>query len=511
MTLRVVTLPLVAILATALWPAARGDDPPNLTATGHRIGGQPGALPYAASEVDALRAAVDALGASYAPRTRHRDESGHARFTNRLVLEDSPYLLQHAHNPVDWYPWGDAAFELAERLGRPVFLSVGYSTCHWCHVMEEESFEDLEIARFLNENFVAIKVDRERRPDVDAVYMEAVRLMTRNGGWPMTVILRADRRPVFGGTYFPPRDGPRGPGLLGILQQLVKVFREEPERVEERATIIADALRRQATSTAGRTVPGVDAVVSHVDRLRASFDPANAGFDSAPKFPQPCRLDLLLRYQRRAGDLRVQSMVARTLAAMANGGIHDHVGSGFHRYSTDAQWLVPHFEKMLYDNAQLAVTYTDAYRVEPHDGAKRIATSILEFVLRDLTSPEGGFYSATDADSIGPSGEREEGYYYTWTPEEVRAVLTGRELDAFLSHHPLTESGNFEGRNILHVTRSRTESARAIGEARPEFELLLDRAYTKLRARRAERPRPLLDDKIITGWNGLTITALARA
>jgi hypothetical protein len=430
------------------------------------------------------------------PRTRHRD-GDRPRFANRLALESSPYLRQHAHNPVDWRPWGDEAFEEARRTGRPVFLSVGYSTCHWCHVMEEESFEDEEVARFLNEHYLAVKVDREERPDVDAVYMAAVQALTGRGGWPMSVWLDADRRPFFGGTYFPARDGDRGVGrgFLSLLRELAEIHRAEPGRVATAADAITRAVRAAMDGGAGGgAVPGTAVVDAAVAQLRRAFDPVHGGLRGAPKFPSSLPVRLLLRHHRRTGDARSLEMAVRSLERMAAGGIHDQVGGGFHRYAVDGEWLVPHFEKMLYDNALLALAYAEAWQVTGRADLARVARTTLDYVLREMTSPEGGFWSATDADSEG-----EEGRFFVWEEREIRDLL-GPGAGDFLRHYGVTPEGNFEGRNVLHVPRPDEAAWGALAGAREI-----------LRLARERRPRPLLDDKVLAAWNGLMISAMAFA
>ncbi len=487
-------------------------EPTGATSTSHNSGGQPGAIEYSDALKKQVVDAIQAKGSDYEPRTRHKSSDGKALYTNRLILENSPYLLQHAHNPVDWHPWGDEAFEIAKKLGRPVLMSVGYTTCHWCHVMEEESFEDAEIAQFINENYIAIKVDRERRPDVDAIYMDAVRMMTRRGGWPMTVLMDPERKPFFGGTYFPARDGDRGApaGFLTIITELNKIYKDDPERITQATRQITEQLLKQAASLKPESVPSSAAIETHVTQMKSVFDSKDGGFGRAPKFPRPATLDLLFRYHRRTGDDNALHMATHTLDKMADGGIYDQVGSGFHRYSVDAIWLVPHFEKMLYDNAQLVSVYLDAYQITQHAKAARVARDVLDYVLREMTSPTGGFYSATDADSKRPDGHTEEGWFFTWTIVEILGVLSGKEFAAFSAHHRLSNSGNFEGRNILHVTKTRDASAQQLGIDRAEFDRNLASAYHLLYQSRESRPKPILDDKVLVAWNALMISAAAK-
>src|SRR6185312_14951466 len=452
-----------------------------------------------------LRAALAAKGPAYRPRTHHLNPDGSPRYTNRLILEASPYLLQHAHNPVNWYPWGDEAFARAKREGKPIFLSVGYSTCHWCHVMEAESFEDQEIARYLNEHYVAIKVDREERPDIDAVYMSAVQSLTGSGGWPMSVWLTAERTPFFGGTYFPPRDGARGArrGLLSLLAELATAYRADPGRIVSEAGKLASAVRQDLggpsssplASTGVDSVPDGAVIPALVRQLGRGFDEVNGGLRGAPKFPSSLPVRLLLRDYRRTGDAEALRMATVTLEKMAAGGINDQIGGGFHRYSTDERWLVPHFEKMLYDNALLAVAYLEAYQVTGRADFARVARETLDYVLREMTAPSGAFYSATDADSDGA-----EGKFFVWSEPEIRAVLGGGSTaERFIRYYGVTPGGNFDGRNILFAQKPNETERAALSEAR-----------SKLYAARARRVPPARDDKVLAAWNGLMISALSQ-
>ena len=474
----------------------------------------PGAEPLPPPLAARLAEAVEAFGPTYVPRTHHRDAAGRPRFTNRLALETSPYLLQHAHNPVNWFPWGDEAFSEARRLGRPVFLSIGYSTCHWCHVMEVESFEDQEIATFLNLHYVAVKVDREERPDVDAVYMTAVQKLTGSGGWPMSMWLNADRQPFYGGTYFPPRDGARGArhGFLTILGELAATFHREPARVAKAAEAVVQVVREDmqggappGPSGGAADLPGREVIAGTADYFRRAFDEVNGGVRRAPKFPSNVPVRLLLRHARRAGDNEALRMATVTLSKMAAGGMYDQLGGGFHRYSTDAVWLVPHFEKMLYDNALLVSAYAEAYQVTGRPELGRVARETCDYVLREMTDAGGGFYSATDADSPDESGHLEEGLFFVWTADEIRRVLDEGGVDAatsalFLRHYDVRASGNWEGHTILNVPAP-DESAWA----------LLAGARARLYQARARRPPPLRDEKILAAWNGLMISGLAVA
>jgi uncharacterized protein YyaL (SSP411 family) len=431
-------------------------------------------------------------------RTRHLKDDGTPRFTNRLALETSPYLLQHAHNPVDWRPWGDDAFAQARALGRPVFLSVGYATCHWCHVMEEESFESEEIARILNEKFVPVKVDREERPDVDAIYMQAVQLLTQHGGWPMSVFLTPEGKPFFGGTYFPARDGERGArfGFRTVLLELDRVYREERQRALSSAEQITQAVQQSLQSDSPTGLPGQHVLDGAISYYAQVFDPARGGVRRAPKFPSSINVRFLLRYARRTGDLEALKMASLTLEKMALGGIYDQVGGGFHRYSTDAEWLVPHFEKMLYDNALLAVAYVEGWQATKNEFFRVIACEVLDSIAREMTDASGGFWSATDADSEG-----EEGTFFVWTPAQLAEVLGAEDGERAARLFDATAEGNFEGKNVL--------SLRSVPDA--DQRAFLQRVRPKLHEARSRRPPPLTDTKILTSWNGLMISAFARA
>ena len=426
---------------------------------------------------------------------------------NRLASETSPYLLQHAHNPVDWYPWCDEALALARDQDRPILLSVGYSACHWCHVMERESFEDEGTARLMNRSFVNIKVDREERPDVDSIYMRAVQAMTGHGGWPLTAFLTPAGVPYYGGTYFPPEPRHGMPSFRQVLAAAANAYRDRGGEVAEAGARLTEVLDRSATEAqpvSGRFEPGDGRIFAHaVSAAGRTFDPTNGGFGGAPKFPQPDFLDFLLR--TGGPESHGVSMAVHTLSRMAAGGIRDHCGGGFHRYSVDARWLVPHFEKMLYDNALIARALTRAHLL----GARLlgpVAEETLDYVLEDLISPEGVFFSARDADSEG-----EEGVFYLWTPAEVRDVL-GRDAARLLSRvFDVSEAGNFEGRNILHLPHDLDAVARQEGTGRAELDRRLKESLAALKARRAGRPEPLRDDKVLTSWNGFAIRALAEA
>jgi uncharacterized protein YyaL (SSP411 family) len=424
---------------------------------------------------------------------------------NRLADETSPYLRQHADNPVDWYPWGDEAFAAARRDDKPVLLSVGYSACHWCHVMAHESFEDPEVAGLMNELFVNVKVDREERPDVDEIYMEAVQALTGQGGWPMTVFLTPDGRPFFGGTYFPKT---RRGGMIAfpeLCSRIDELWRTRREDVDAQAGQLTGALGRSALVEPGDGSPGGDALEAAVKTLRQQHDDARGGFGAAPKFPQAMSLDLLVRAIARqpSPDPDIQGIVETSLDAMASGGIYDHLGGGFARYSVDAAWLVPHFEKMLYDQALLARVYLHAWQLTGHERYRQVLDETIAYVLRDLRHPDGGFFSAEDADSEG-----EEGRFYVWTVDEVVAALDGdRELaDEATAFYGVTPAGNFEGRNILNRIHARGPGGASL--ARPPR---IEDARERLFAARERRVRPGLDDKVLAEWNGLMLAALAEA
>jgi uncharacterized protein YyaL (SSP411 family) len=414
---------------------------------------------------------------------------------NRLINETSPYLLQHAHNPVDWYAWGDDAIERARNEDKLILLSIGYSACHWCHVMEHESFENPSIAEIMNRNFVSIKVDREERPDLDQIYMTAVQMMTGSGGWPMTVFLLPSGEPVFGGTYFPPDDRYGRPGFRRVLETVADAYRTRRSEILSNAQGFRQQISRQAfRKNEGETI---DASLMDLAyrALGSRFDPREGGFGGAPKFPPSMSIDFLLRYHHRTGDSHALHMATFTLDKMAHGGMYDQVGGGFHRYSVDDHWLVPHFEKMLYDNALLARVYVDAYRATGDRLYKRIAEETLEFVVREMRDPSGAFYSTLDADSEGV-----EGKYYVWGLEECRQVL-GNDADVLARYFDVTTHGNWEETNILHVTQEAADNLRPT----------IDAARTKLYAAREKRVRPGRDEKILTDWNGLMLRAFADA
>jgi uncharacterized protein YyaL (SSP411 family) len=428
---------------------------------------------------------------------------------NRLAGETSPYLLQHAHNPVDWYPWGPEALARARELDRPIFLSIGYAACHWCHVMERESFEDETTARFLNDHFVAVKVDREERPDLDAVYMAAVQAMTGSGGWPMTVFLTPDGRPFYGGTYFPNTRRHGMPAFLDVLAGVVDAWRDRRGDVEQSAGALTAHVGRRVRLADGDGPPGTETLATAVAALEASFDAANGGWGTAPKFPQAMAVDFLLR-RAAAGDATALAIARRTLDRMAAGGIFDQLGGGFARYSTDATWLVPHFEKMLYDNALLARAYTHAWALTAEPRYLEVATATLDFVARDMTLPDGVFAASLDADTEG-----EEGATYTWLADEVREILAAAGLDAalplFAEAYDVTEGGNWEGRVVLRRVASDDGIAARHGMTPEAVAELLGSGRAALLAARDRRPQPARDDKALGGWNGLAIAAFADA
>ena len=452
---------------------------------------------------------------------------------NRLASERSPYLLQHAANPVDWYAWGEDAFERARREDKPIFLSIGYSTCHWCHVMEHESFENSAIAELLNRDFVSIKVDREERPDVDRVYMSFVQATTGSGGWPMTVFLTPELKPFFGGTYFPPASKWGRPGFSELLGELARVWKHDRTRVEEAATELLERLRA-VTATDGSPraeseLASPDALDVAVDQFQQSFDRRRGGFGDAPKFPRPSELLFLLREHARRGSNDVRSsyalqMATETLRAMALGGMRDHIGGGFHRYSVDGDWRVPHFEKMLYDQSQLVLAYLEAAQATGDAFYATVAEDTLEYVRRDMTDQEGGFFSAEDADSVppehatDPDARKSEGAFYIWPDEEIAAVL-GEDADIARRRFGIEPEGNaphdpqgeFTGKNLLYTSQSIEEISIRSGKPVDEVVAALGRIRQQLMGARSTRPRPHLDDKILTAWNGLMIAAFARA
>ncbi len=447
------------------------------------------------------------------PRTKHLSPEGQAKYINRLYLQSSPYLLQHAHNPVNWYPWGDEAFLAAAKLNRPILLSVGYSTCHWCHVMEEESFEDLEIASFINANYIAIKVDREERPDIDAIYMAALHAMGKNTGWPMNVWLTPDRKPFYGGTYFPARDGDRGEniGLLSLLTQLKLIYETQPEKINETSRSLEKFIQQSLVPVAGSTLPAANIMEQAIIYYKNNFDSFYGGIGNAPKFPSTTPFQFLLRYYHRTQDKEVLNIINLSLTKMSAGGIYDHIGGGFHRYSIDNEWLVPHFEKMLYDNALLSIDYLEAYQVTKDKNFKRITNETLHYIMRDMTSDSGGFYSATDADSVNSGGETEEGYFFTWDHENLKSILEKKNYEIFSQYYAISKNGNFEGRNILNTPLSLKTFSKNHNISINKLKKIITQSGQKLYQHRQKKPPPLRDEKIITAWNGLMISAFAKA
>jgi len=416
---------------------------------------------------------------------------------NHLAGETSPYLLQHANNPVDWYPWGDEAFDRACAEDKPILLSIGYSACHWCHVMAHESFENDDTAILMNENFVNVKVDREERPDLDNIYMEAVQALTGNGGWPLTAFLTPEGKPFFGGTYFPPEDKYGMPSLARVLRAVVDAYRNRRGDIEQTARQLTAALTTETDNHASAEPLVVDTLTQAYSNLGRSFDTENGGFGTAPKFSQPMALEFLLRYFKRTQDTAALEMVYLTLEKMAKGGVYDQIGGGFHRYATDSHWLLPHFEKMLYDNAQLSQVYLHAYLATGNMLFRSIAEETLDYVLREMTDPEGGFYSGQDADSEGA-----EGKYYVWTPQEIAQVVgeeTGKIVSAYFG---VTARGNFNGRNILHVVAD---------TALEPLPSVIKEAKASLLKSREQRVRPGRDEKVLASWNGLMLASLAEA
>ena len=484
--------------------AAADDDAPGL----------PGAPRFSVALQERLeRAAAD----STTPRTRHVRADGRPRYTNRLILEPSPYLRQHAHNPVNWYAWGDEAFARATRENKPVLLSIGYATCHWCHVMARESFEDVEIATYLNRHYVAVKVDREQRPDVDGLYMAAVHMLSGRRGWPLTVWLTPDREPFFGGTYFPPRDDMRGhaEGLLGLLARMRAVYHETPDEVASVTRRLTDALPAalapdpadgdaEALPLGGDFAETFGPVLARgAQAFLEEFDATHGGFGSAPKFPRSVVLEFLMRYARRTNDAAARAAVIETLAAMAAGGIHDQIGGGFHRYATDRAWRVPHFEKMLYDNALLAAAYLEGFQFSRRPEFARVARDTLAYLDREMSAAGGGFFSAIDAESGG-----EEGGSYVWRTDELDALLSPSQSRLFRSYYGFPDDPRA---HVPYVARPLTEVAEASKLNVAAAERELQAARTRLKRARDRRPAPQTDAKVLAAWNGLAISAFAKA
>ena len=429
-----------------------------------------------------------------------------SKHSNRLIHETSPYLLQHAHNPVDWFAWGEEAFAKAKADDKPVLLSIGYSACHWCHVMERESFENEQIAALMNDHFVNIKVDREERPDLDEIYMNAVQMLTGRGGWPMTMFLTPDRKPFYGGTYFPPEDRGGMAGFPRVLMGVAQAYRERPTDIEKSVVQILSALERMSESAETEKTFSPTAIADGVDKISRAYDSDNGGLGQAPKFPNAGVYELFLRHYQKSKTERYLEMVTHTLTKMARGGIYDHLGGGFHRYSVDAKWLVPHFEKMLYDNAQLLRAYSLAYKVTHEPLFKSVVEHTLSYLLREMYHSEGGFYSTQDADSEG-----EEGKFFVWTAEEVNRLLGEDDREIFSRIFDVSEQGNFEDKNILHPILTLEQASKFFRKDQAAIENLINNAKQKLFAERETRIKPFRDEKIITAWNGLLLSGLAEA
>ncbi len=447
-----------------------------------------------------LERALASKGPGYKPRTEHLRDDGSPIYTNRLILEDSPYLIQHAHNPVDWHPWGPEAFAAAKHENKPIFLSIGYSTCHWCHVMERESFENPAIAAILNQYFIPVKVDRERRPDVDKTYMQAVRLIAGNGGWPMSSFLTTEGKPFYGGTYFPPDM------FETLLVRVAQIWTSKRAELIKQGEQIAGAMAQINNRKLVTDKLSILAANDAVNQALGRFDELQGGFGRAPKFPQEPLLFLLLAQAERNGDTGALAAVVTTLDAMSRGGMYDQVGGGFHRYSTDNEWLVPHFEKMLYNQAHLGRVFLLAWRLTGNPAYRRIATQTLDYVLRDMTSPDGAFYSATDADSEG-----EEGVFFLWTTEQINSALTKADAAFAIELFGISDNGNFESSNILHLPVSLEKLAQQQNISLGELSARVDRIRKTLYRVREDRKHPLRDEKILTGWNGMMISTLAQA
>ncbi len=435
------------------------------------------------------------------------------KHTNQLIHEKSPYLLQHAHNPVDWHPWGNQAFSKSKEEDKPIFLSIGYSTCHWCHVMERESFENPRIAKLMNDTFINIKVDREERPDIDSLYMSVAQMMTGSGGWPLTIIMHSDKTPFFAATYIPPESRFGRIGMDELIPEIQRLWIHDRKRLDTISKNIHENLETLAIASSGVELDEGVLEIAY-DRLQEQFDDQYGGFGFRPKFPSPHNLLFLLRYWKRSQNDEALRMAETTLKTMRRGGIFDHVGLGFHRYSTDPKWLVPHFEKMLYDQAMLTIAYVESYQATRKVEYAHTVREILTYVLRDMTSPDGGFYSAEDADSEG-----EEGKFYVWSEQEVRDSLTKKEADVFLNVYNFEPEGNFleeatgkrMGTNIPHLQGPLSEEAKTLKMSEAALTKLLEGAQQKLFAIREERIHPHKDDKILVDWNGLMIAALAKA
>ena len=438
-------------------------------------------------------------GSDYKARTKHINNK-QPIYTNRLIFADSPYLLQHAHNPVNWYSWSEEAFATAQRENKPIFLSIGYATCHWCHVMEEESFENIEVAKLLNEHFISIKVDREQHPDIDAIYMTAITMLTGRGGWPMSSFITHEGKPFFGGTYYPQAT------FVNLLQQVNSAWKKQQATLLKQADRLAEAVQNETSKQGIVTTLEQSAVQSAIEQILAGYDKQNGGFSQAPKFPNEPLLLLLLQAAERHNHPPIIDALNKTLSAMAQGGIYDQLGGGFHRYSTDDHWLVPHFEKMLYNQAYLSRVYAQAYRLTGNLLYARVVKQTLDYVLREMSTSDGVFYSATDADSEG-----EEGTYFVWTIEEIKKILSPDDADFIIQLFGAKPGGNFEGKNIFFLAESLLETAKQRKEPISKLLARISTLIESLRNYRQTRIPPLTDNKIIVSWNGMLITALAEA
>lgn len=480
-------LSIVYVLAVCLSHAVTADNLPGSTANTAQLQSE-------------LKHALINKGEDYLPRTRHLDEDGQPLYTNRLILEDSPYLLQHAHNPVSWHAWGTEPFKQAKKENKPVFLSIGYSTCHWCHVMERESFENIEIARYLDKHFIPIKVDRERRPDIDEIYMSALMLTKGQGGWPMSSFLTYDGKPFYSGTYYPPEE------FTELLKLIKGTWESQQDELNLLASKIADAVKNSVQTRGKVAAIGTELVQDTVSRMLLRYDKQWGGFGNAPKFTNESSLMFLLQEAYRNINSETIAAAEHTLMMMAHGGVYDQIGGGFHRYSTDPYWLVPHFEKMLYHQAYMARVYLMAYQYTGNKFYARIAEQTLNYILRDMKSSSGGFYSASDAES-----DEEEGAYYVWTVNQIQDYLPGEDAVLAQSIFGITENGNFKGRNILHLPDKLSNLAKTLDIKEQDLTLRLDGIREKLLQERVKRTPPLIDKKILLAWNGMMITSLAMS
>ncbi len=462
--------------------------------------GEPVGINYPDSLSAKLQTALRQKGIDYRARTEHLQADGSPLYTNRLILENSPYLIQHAHNPVDWYSWGEEAFLTANQQDKPIFLSIGYSTCHWCHVMERESFDNPRIAAILNEHFIAIKVDREQHPDIDNTYMTGVMLLTGGGGWPLSSFITPQGNTFYGGTYYKPED------FANLLTSIANAWQTNRKIIEEQSQQIANAVQQAMSDSKAATEVGEDNLEATWQQLISQADTIHGGFGASPKFPNETSILFLLERARLHQDEQALALAVKALDGMAQGGIYDQVGGGFHRYATDEQWLIPHFEKMLYNQAMLSRAYIQAYQLTQHTRYRRIVEQTLDYVLREMTAPTNGFYSATDADSEG-----HEGRFFVWTFDELNAALTEEESRLAVALFGVTDQGNFEGRSILYLPATIEEYAQTHSLDLTPLYSHVDRIREKLRVTRNQRPPPLRDDKIILAWNGMMITAFAEA